>query len=183
MIFGRDVRPDSATGSEGSHDLHPAGLRDGHQIVQNQIGDVFVKRTVIPVLLQVEFQRLQFEAELIGNVGDRQRPEIRLAGFRTDGSEFRTDRFDLVISVRKLIGKRLQCVAKALGHRCGSIRTCRWCLWGNLSTNSSNPDHPRPSSAENSEVHLRFADRLIVHIEGQPIDDHSRFDSDQIEVD
>lgn len=83
-MFHGDAGSDASAGSEVSGDLHPFRLGDLDQIVQDQIGDVFIKCPVIPVLLEIQLQRFQLETMFIRDIGNVQRSKIGLACFGAD---------------------------------------------------------------------------------------------------
>lgn len=92
-------RSDSASRSEFGDDRHPPRSRGCDQIIQDVIRHPFIERAVIAELLQVQLQRLQLIAQPVGNVGDRQRAEIRLARLGANGCELGADCFDLIAPV------------------------------------------------------------------------------------
>lgn len=54
-ILHDDIRPNTAAGGEFGQNFHGAGLGDGDQIIEDEIGDVLVKGPVVAIFLQVEF--------------------------------------------------------------------------------------------------------------------------------
>ena len=52
-VFGTDCCADTAAGGEGGFDCHLPRLGYHNQIVENKVGHVFVKGSVIAVLLQI----------------------------------------------------------------------------------------------------------------------------------
>src|SRR5262245_29800750 len=69
---------------------------------------MFVEDPAVSESLKVHLERFQFDAAIVGDVRERQRPEIGLAGLGTDAGEFRTDDFDGIVAPRVLVGERLQ---------------------------------------------------------------------------
>jgi hypothetical protein len=116
VVLDNDIRSDATTGREGCRELHRSRLRDGDQIIEDRVRDVLIKRTVISILLQVQFQRLQLEAQTIGNVGDCQRAEVGLSCLGAKRRELRADRFDRVVPIGKLVLEGFQNVAKTGRH-------------------------------------------------------------------
>ena len=94
--------------------FHPPGAGDRNEIVEDQIRHMLVKGPMVTIPLQVELQGLQLHADPIGDIGDREGPEIGLARLGADRGELRTDRLDLVISIGELIGEGLQRLSKTL---------------------------------------------------------------------
>src|SRR5262249_31662829 len=115
-VFDDDIRANSAAGGESSQQLHLPRFACGNEIIQDLVRDPLVKRAVISILLQIELQRLQLDAVGIRNVGDGQRSEIGLAGQRTERGEFRADRLDRIVALRKRVRKCLQLVTKRRIH-------------------------------------------------------------------
>ena len=102
------------------------GSSDGHQVVEDRVGDVLVKNALVAEALQVELQALQLDALLVGRVRDRERAEVGLAGLRAHRRELRRDDLDLVIAVGKLVFERFQQVAK-VRHRAAPYRRVVHC--------------------------------------------------------
>jgi hypothetical protein len=48
---------DAATDAEFGYDLTPTRVEGGHQIVQDDVGDVFVKNAFIAIRPEVELER------------------------------------------------------------------------------------------------------------------------------
>src|SRR4051812_31035141 len=74
-----DDRLDSAANVEVAHDLHPPRLACGREIVEDPVHRALVEDPVVAKTPQVELQRLELETELVGDVRDDDRPEIRCA--------------------------------------------------------------------------------------------------------
>src|SRR2546423_310464 len=73
---------------------------------------MFVKDSLVAELLQIELQRSQLHTALVWRIGKRDASEVRLPCLRTYRREFRADDLDDVITLGKLIGKRLQLYAR-----------------------------------------------------------------------
>jgi len=116
-VLNRHGRANSTSRSKGSLDFHPAWQRGSYQVIQNHVGDSFIIGTMIPVLLQVQLQRLQFETDFVSHIRNRQRAKIRLPRFWTHRREFRRNGFDEKVSLRKWILKCLQEIARRVRHR------------------------------------------------------------------
>ena len=54
--FGGNPGSDPSARSEQGDDFHMPGAADGNQVVEDAIGDVFVKRAVIPEPLQIHLE-------------------------------------------------------------------------------------------------------------------------------
>lgn len=109
----------AAAGVEGGNDFHPSWMSHGNEVVEDRVGDVFVIDALVAEALQVKLEALQFDADFVGRVGDRNRAEVGLARFRTDGRELRRGDFDLIIAIGKLILEGFEQIAK-VGHCCYS---------------------------------------------------------------
>ena len=82
----------------------PAG---GDQIVENLVGDRFMKRAFVAVRPQIELEGFEFDAKLIGHVGDANRGEVRLAGPGADTGKLGTLHIDFKVALRPWVGKGL----------------------------------------------------------------------------
>jgi 7-carboxy-7-deazaguanine synthase len=91
-------------------------LQHMDKIIHYLVGHVFVKYSFIAKGLQIDFQAFEFNTKLLRNIFKRQCSEVRLPCLGADGRELRTNNFDDVVPLRKLIGERLQQVAKRLTH-------------------------------------------------------------------
>ena len=88
--------------------LHPARLSDRDKVIQNQVGDPLVERTMVSILLQVQFERFQFVADFVGDVRDRQRPKVRLASFRAYARELGANVADQIVAMGSRILEALK---------------------------------------------------------------------------
>src|SRR5262249_22300481 len=98
------------------HELHSSRLQYCDQIVEDAVGDIFIEYAFIAKALQVQLQALELYALAIRRVGNRQCPKVGLPSLRADGSEFRADDLNYVVSIGKLILKRFQDFAGIFGH-------------------------------------------------------------------
>ena len=103
FVFRRDDAVNTAARSEFARYLHPPRSARRHKVIQDAIDHVFVKDADVAVGLKVKLQTLQLDAEFVGDVFDFDCAEVRLGGFRADGSEFRRDVFDNIIAPRMRI--------------------------------------------------------------------------------
>jgi len=76
--------PNPAAGRKRCFDLHPSWLRHSDEVIQYHVGDPLVEGTMVSILLQVQFQRLEFKAAFVSNVCNCQSAKVRLTCFRTD---------------------------------------------------------------------------------------------------
>src|SRR5205085_9494920 len=79
---GRDDRFDPTPNVEVADDFHPARRTRGRQVVEDSIDRTLVEDAVVAEAPQVELQCLELEANLVGDVGDDDRAEVRRATFQ-----------------------------------------------------------------------------------------------------
>ena len=72
-------------------------------MVKNGIRDIFIENTGIPKFQIVIFQRLEFNANFVGDVTYSNCSEVGQTCFRADRRKFRVDDFNRVIPVRELV--------------------------------------------------------------------------------
>src|SRR5215469_3899292 len=85
-----------AARSELSANFGPDWLRPLHDIIEDLIDHVFLKNPQVPVALQILFERLQFQAILVGHVADVDHTKIGQPSFWTHRGELRIIDYDLV---------------------------------------------------------------------------------------
>ncbi len=107
-MLGIDGDANAAPRRECRRDLAPARLERLHKVVENCVGDVFVKDALIAEGRQVKFQRLRFQYALSGDVFDGERGEIGLPGCWANTGELLGAQRDGVISVGMSIRESLQ---------------------------------------------------------------------------
>ncbi len=78
---------DIAADAEVAHNRHFPRIEQVHQIIENSVGNVLVKNSLIPKLVQIELQAFQLHAPIFGNVLDLDRGEVGKAGSRANASE------------------------------------------------------------------------------------------------
>lgn len=103
-----DNRFDPAAQVEIAHDLTSQRLASCDDVVEDLVGNVFVKYPLLAIGKQVEFQRLQFNDLPIGNVFDPNRAKVGLTGPGTNGRKLRTGDSNLVFSSTVLIWKCIE---------------------------------------------------------------------------
>jgi hypothetical protein len=106
----------SAADVEIADHRHFTRTARGNQIIENLVDDGFVESASIAKRPEIEFQRFQFDTELVGDVFDFDCGEIGLAGARAYTGEFRTLHMDLIIALWPRIRKRLQLCARSSRH-------------------------------------------------------------------
>src|SRR5205814_8196405 len=102
---------------EVAHHLTPARLQRAHQVVEDTVGDRLVECSFVAEAPQVELERLQLDAELVGHVGDADGGEIRLARHRAQAGELRALEADFIIPLRLGIRESLEILGRRRGHR------------------------------------------------------------------
>ena len=109
-------RADPASRCKVRDNLHRSWSGHSHEIVKYRVRYMLVERTVITVLLQIDFQRLQLEAELVGNVANIDRAKIGLSGNRANRSELGTHGVDHIVAIRKRILESFESIAEVIAH-------------------------------------------------------------------
>ena len=112
-VFGDDLRMQSASGRKFGGYFDVSGLHGRDHVVENLIGQPFVENAFVAIRLQVEFQAFEFDAQLVGDVLERNRSVVGLSGFRAQRREFRTHVRDEIVAIRIRIVERF----KYLGRR------------------------------------------------------------------
>ena len=77
----------------------------GNQIIENLVNDRFVESALIAKRPKIKFQRLQLDAEFVGNIADFDGGEIGLTCARADTGELRTLHMNLIVPFRSGIGE------------------------------------------------------------------------------
>ena len=91
-------------GGEG----HGAGFKGLDEVVEDAVGDVFVKDAALAKGLEVELVGFEFDAEFVGDVGEADGAEVGLAGHGADGGELRGDVLDFVVALEVGVGERFE---------------------------------------------------------------------------
>ena len=86
-MLGTNGCIDAATNPPAGFKTHEAGVHRLNEIIQNAVGDIFVKVSFIAVAPHVELQGLKLEILFVGNVVKYERGEVRLPGQRTKAGE------------------------------------------------------------------------------------------------
>ncbi|MEY3459337.1 MAG: hypothetical protein RL215_2494 [Planctomycetota bacterium] len=115
-MFHNHGGTNASTRGECGLDFHPAGVGDGHQIVEDHIGDALVKGAMVAVLLEIQFEGFELVADLVSNIGDREGAEVWMPGFRAYRREFRGDGLDHKIAVREWVVEGFEDIAGRVGH-------------------------------------------------------------------
>ena len=83
-------------------------VKQPDQVIQNDVDDVFVKNAPVAILVDVQFQTLQFDAPVSWDVLDVQCREVRKTGSRADAREFGTAELDFIPPDFGTVRKSLQ---------------------------------------------------------------------------
>ena len=98
LILGCDDGGESAAHGEIARDSHSSRFTDLYEIIQNSVCDRFIKNALVSKGVKVKFQRLKFEAALVGHVINGNGSEIRHASHRANRGELRARMHDPKIS-------------------------------------------------------------------------------------
>src|SRR5581483_11716542 len=107
-VLNTNLRFDSAANIEIALDFDEARIERANEIVGDAIRDRLVKRALIAIRPEIQLERFQLDAFLIGNVANANRREVRLPRHRTDARKLRRFEVDLVIAFGTGIWKRLE---------------------------------------------------------------------------
>jgi hypothetical protein len=120
-MLGHHRRVNAASHIEFSDQAHESRRCGGNQIGEYLVGHRFVERAAIAEGPNVELQRFQFHAALIGDIFEFQRGEVGLSRFRAQAGELRNGHPDRVVALGRGVGKDFEGVA----HRARGLRLCR----------------------------------------------------------
>jgi len=70
---------DPAADPKGPGDFDPVRVQHLHDVVAYRVDDVFVEHPLVAERPEIELERLGLEDQPVGDVGDRDRREVRLA--------------------------------------------------------------------------------------------------------
>jgi len=98
-ITGGHGQGDSSPRIKLTRHVHLAGFDGFDEVFEDTIDDLFVEGGVIAEGEEVEFERLAFETETMGNIVDGDDAEIRLTGDGAEGGEFGAMEPDMVGAV------------------------------------------------------------------------------------
>src|SRR4051794_9848202 len=87
-VLGNNGKRETSASDEFTFNPHAAGLTGGNEVVEDAIDDFLVEGRDIPIRREIKFQGLGFDALLIRNILKVNLGEVRLAGYRTQGSKF-----------------------------------------------------------------------------------------------
>ncbi len=120
-MLGDDIGENATAHIKLGGQAHEARFGRLDQIIQDAIGDVFVKVAFLTKSPNVQFQAFEFDAGFVGNVIQIQGREIGLAGFGAQTSELGDFHMDVKIALGLGIGKGFQQAEGGGGHGGGSV--------------------------------------------------------------
>src|SRR6185437_13293764 len=126
---------DPATNVEITNDLHPTGLRDLREVIENAIDRAFVEDAVVPEAPEIELETLQLDADVAGDVRDMDGREVRRAALQrlelarigldaahgAQRRELRTFHRDLIIAIGIRVREDFE--EGRVGHRAAERRS------------------------------------------------------------
>ena len=116
-VARRDRRMNAAADIEIADDDHLARLAGLNQIVENLVDHGFVESAFVAIGPQIELQRFELDAKLIGNVMDSDRGKIRLSRARTNTGELGTFHFYVIVAFRARVAKGLELFTRSGCHQ------------------------------------------------------------------
>src|SRR5205085_7750748 len=93
-----------------------ARVERGDEVVGDPVRDRLVERPLVAEGPEVELERLQLHAALVGDVADADRGEVGLPGDRAEAGELGGFEVDLVVARRRGIGEGLELPGRLGGH-------------------------------------------------------------------
>ena len=107
-MVGRDDRVDVPAHREVSDDFDVVWIEKVDHVLDDHVRDVFVEDFFISEPVDVELQRLQFDAVLIGNVFNFYRCEIREPAARAKARKLRAREFDRITTNVRAVWETLK---------------------------------------------------------------------------
>jgi hypothetical protein len=112
-VFGFYGNPDPASHIEGSLYPTPVGFESLHQIIEDGVGDVLMKDTLVAIRPQVQLEGFGFKDLFVRDVLDRDRCEIWLLCCRANAGEFIGFQPHHVSALRMMVWEGFQLLARA----------------------------------------------------------------------
>jgi hypothetical protein len=116
-VARRDRRMNATADIEIADDGHLARLAGLNEIVENLVDHGFVESAFVAIGPQIELQRFELDAKLIGNVMDSDRGKIRLSRARTNTGELGTFHFYVIVAFRARVDKGLELFTRSGCHQ------------------------------------------------------------------
>lgn len=115
---------DTPADVEVGDQLHGAWLAGLDEIIHDPVGNGLVEVTFIPEGPEVELERLQFDAQPVRHIGEREGREVRLTGLWTEAGKLGARHLDLVVAPGFRIGKRFELFRWLRGHGVSFLLYC-----------------------------------------------------------
>ena len=119
----RNNGSDTASRSPMAFQGYASWVHEGDKIVQDAIGNVFVKDPFIAKLLQIKLQTFQLDTLLIRHVSEDKRSEIGLTRLGAHRGELGTLNLDMVVPIGKGIVETLELILERRAWH-------SWLSWG-----------------------------------------------------
>ena len=107
-MFDGDDGSDSSANVPVSNDLDPPWVDGGDDVVEDPVRYVLVEGAFVPVCPEVDLERLEFYAQLVGDVVDDKVCEVRLTCEGAETGEFWSVEGDDVVPAGMRIGERIE---------------------------------------------------------------------------
>ena len=114
-MLGQDLDPNSAPGVEIDLDPAPFGRQGINQVVEQEIGEMFVEDPFVPIAPEVKLEGFRFDNFLIGDVTDENFGKVRLPGFGAKAGKFTCAKLDDVGALGITVGKGFQLSFRSSG--------------------------------------------------------------------
>ncbi len=98
-----DYGSDAATGAPPTLERNAPRLDDGHEVIEDAIGDVLVEDAFVAKFLQIQLQALKFHALCVRYITKNKGAKVRLARLGTHGGKLGALDFDVVFSIWKRV--------------------------------------------------------------------------------
>ncbi len=128
LAVGRgDDGADATSSLPVGDDFHVLGVHHLGQVITDFIGDGFVENTLIAETLEVELERLEFDAQILGDKANRHGAKVGVTGFGAGAGELFRDMLDEKISAGR--GSRETFEQFDVGHGVGFLGSCVFVLF------------------------------------------------------
>jgi hypothetical protein len=104
-VFGEDFDPNSPPCIKVNFDPAPFGGEGINQVVKQQVGEMLVKDSLVPIGPKIELERFRFYDLLVGDITNEYLSEVRLTCFGTKTGEFIGPQFYYIRAFRISVGK------------------------------------------------------------------------------
>lgn len=129
-----------ASGRELRRESQATRLHDGDEIVENRVREAFVENALVSVRLKIELQTLEFDAKLVGDELERQRPVVGLTRLRAERRELGADVRDNVIPLRARVVEEFENIGRRFLN---DVRHgCSFCVSGSTAGRKSARSRP-----------------------------------------